>query len=58
VGPREVPKLEIRERTPSTLRNVDGRLKWFCDTSTGAATGTARCGSFVRGGFGLLVASY
>jgi hypothetical protein len=32
--------------------------KWFCDTSTGAATGAARCGSFVGGGFGLLVASY
>jgi hypothetical protein len=23
--------------------------KWFYDTSTGAATGAARCGSFVRG---------
>jgi hypothetical protein len=32
--------------------------KWFYDTSTGAATGAARCGSFVGGGFGLLVASY
>jgi hypothetical protein len=24
VGLREVPELEVRERTPSTLRNVDG----------------------------------
>jgi hypothetical protein len=32
--------------------------KWFYDTSTGAATGAARCGSYVGGGFGLLVASY
>jgi hypothetical protein len=32
--------------------------KWFCDNSTGAATGAARCGSFVGGGFGLLVAIY
>jgi sugar phosphate permease len=24
--------------------------KWFCDTSTGAATGATRCGSFVGGG--------
>jgi hypothetical protein len=23
--------------------------KWFYDTSTGAATGAVRCGSFVRG---------
>jgi hypothetical protein len=23
-GPREVPELEVRERPPSTLRNVDG----------------------------------
>jgi hypothetical protein len=30
----------------------------FYDTSTGAATGVARCGSFVGGSFGLLVASY
>jgi hypothetical protein len=33
-------------------------LKWFCDTSTSAATGAAHCGSFVGGGFGLLVARY
>jgi hypothetical protein len=32
--------------------------KWFYDTSTGATTGAARCGSFVGGGFGLLIASY
>jgi hypothetical protein len=32
--------------------------KWFYDTSTGAATGAARCGSFVREGFGLLVVRY
>jgi hypothetical protein len=32
--------------------------KWFCDTSTGAATGAACYGSFVGGGFGHLVASY
>jgi hypothetical protein len=24
-SPREVPELEIRERPPSTLRNIDGR---------------------------------
>jgi hypothetical protein len=24
LGPREVPELEVRERPPSTLRNVDG----------------------------------
>jgi hypothetical protein len=24
VGPREVPELEVRERPPSTLRNIDG----------------------------------
>jgi hypothetical protein len=33
-------------------------LKWFYDTSTGAATGAAHYGSFVGVGFGLLVASY
>jgi hypothetical protein len=31
--------------------------KWFYDTSTGAATGAARYGSVVGGGFGLLLAS-
>jgi hypothetical protein len=30
----------------------------FYDTSTSAATGAARCGSFVGEGFGLLVVSY
>jgi hypothetical protein len=33
-------------------------LKWFYDTSTGAATGAACCGSFVVEGFDFLVASY
>jgi hypothetical protein len=32
-------------------------LKWIYDTSTGAATGAARCGSFVGKGFSLLVVS-
>jgi hypothetical protein len=32
--------------------------KWFYDTSTVAATGAARYGSFVGGDFGLLVASF
>jgi hypothetical protein len=32
--------------------------KWFYDTSTDAATGAVRYGSFVEEGFGLLVASY
>jgi hypothetical protein len=32
--------------------------KWFCDTSTGAATVAIRCDSFVGGGFGLLAGSY
>jgi hypothetical protein len=31
---------------------------WFYDIFTGAATGAARCGSFIRGTFDLLVASY
>jgi hypothetical protein len=31
--------------------------KWFCDTSTGTATGAARCGSFVGKAFNLLVVS-
>jgi hypothetical protein len=35
-----------------------GVLKQFYDTSTGAATGAARCGSFIVEGFGLLIASY
>jgi hypothetical protein len=32
--------------------------KWFYDTFTGAATGVARCDSFVGEGFGLLIVSY
>jgi hypothetical protein len=31
---------------PSLARQMS---KWFCDTSIGAATGAARCGSFVEG---------
>jgi hypothetical protein len=31
--------------------------KWFCDTSTGAAIGAARYGSFVGKAFSLLVVS-
>jgi hypothetical protein len=31
--------------------------KWFYDTSTGAATEAARCGSFVGTAFSLLVVS-
>jgi hypothetical protein len=39
--------------------SCDTRMSiWFCDTSTGSATGAVHCGSFVGGGFGLLVASY
>jgi hypothetical protein len=33
-------------------------LKWFYNTSTGAATRAARCGSFAGDGFDLFVASY
>jgi hypothetical protein len=32
--------------------------KWFYDTFTGATIGASHCGSFVREGFGLLVATY
>jgi hypothetical protein len=32
--------------------------KWFCDPSTGAATGAASKWFFVGGSFDLLVASY
>jgi ribonuclease HI len=32
--------------------------KWFYDTSTGAATGAARCSSFMRNVFSLLVVGY
>jgi hypothetical protein len=31
--------------------------KWFCDTSTEAATGVVCCGSFVGKAFSLLVVS-
>jgi hypothetical protein len=31
--------------------------KWFYDTSTGAAVGAARCGSFVGNAFSFLVVS-
>jgi hypothetical protein len=42
-----------------TLRTQVWNLsKWFYDTSTGATTGAARCGSFVGKGFSLLVVSY
>jgi hypothetical protein len=33
-------------------------LKWFYDTSIGAATGAVRCGFFIGKGFGLLIISY
>jgi hypothetical protein len=33
-------------------------LKWFYDTSTSAATGAARCDTFIGEGFSLLVVSY
>jgi hypothetical protein len=33
-------------------------LKWFYDTSTGAATGAARYGSFVGEDFYFLIVSY
>jgi hypothetical protein len=32
--------------------------KWFYDTSTGAVSGAAHCGSFIEEDFGLLVVSY
>jgi hypothetical protein len=32
--------------------------KWFCDTSTSTATGAVCCGSFIEGGFDLLIVSY
>jgi hypothetical protein len=40
------------------FRDMGCYTKWFCDTSTEAATGAACCGSFIGGDFGLLVASY
>jgi hypothetical protein len=47
-----ITKCKIKTMTSAWLS------KWFCDTSTSAATGAARCGSFVGRGFGLLVVSY
>jgi hypothetical protein len=32
--------------------------KSFCDTFSGVSTGVTHCGSFIGGGFGLLVARY
>jgi hypothetical protein len=47
------------EVPPIYLDDVDCRLsKRYYDTSTGAATGAARCGSFIGNGFSLLVVSY
>jgi hypothetical protein len=50
----------VRQRPPPKLETLmaDQMSKWFCDTSTGAATGVARCGSFVVKRFSLLVISY
>jgi hypothetical protein len=50
-------KIALRE-TSSPPTWCAKMLKWFYDTSTGAATGASRCGSFVEDGFGLLVVSY
>jgi hypothetical protein len=41
-----------------TKSNLGALSKSFYDTSTSAATGVARCGSFVGEGFGLLVINY
>jgi hypothetical protein len=46
-----------RAMTPLMLLWQLKLSKWFCDTSTGAATGAARCGSFVGKAFSLLVVS-
>jgi hypothetical protein len=51
----EAGKTKNGEMRPFVVRQMS---KWFYDTSTGAATGAARCGFFVGRGFGLLVASY
>jgi hypothetical protein len=55
-------KESIWQKRCSERRFLQGMLtqlsKWFCDTFTGAATGAARCGSFVEEGFCFLVASY
>jgi hypothetical protein len=44
-----------KHKAPYLARQMS---KWFYDISTDAATGAARCGSFVGGSFGLLVTSY
>jgi hypothetical protein len=49
--------VEVDNSMLSNTWNVD-LSKWFYDTFTGAATGAARCGSFVGEGFGLMVVSY
>jgi hypothetical protein len=47
--------LPEKHQAPYLARQM---LKWFYDTSIGAAIGAARYGSFVGVGFGLLVISY
>jgi hypothetical protein len=47
--------LPEKHQAPFLARQMSKR---FYDTFTGAATGAARCGSFIGEGFGLLVASY
>jgi hypothetical protein len=42
----EARKTKNGEMRPHLARQMS---KWFYDTSTGAATGAARCGSFVGG---------
>jgi hypothetical protein len=68
----DVHVIHIKKKSPTTRWHVNkeshfisasGKMnwcnlsKWFCDTSTGAATGAARCGSFVGKAFRLLVVS-
>jgi hypothetical protein len=50
-----VASLPEKHQAPYLARQMS---KQFYDTSTGAAIGAARCGSFVRYDFDLLVASY
>jgi hypothetical protein len=47
--------LPEKYQAPYLARQILKRLR---NTSTGAATGAGHCGSFVGGGFGLLIASY
>jgi hypothetical protein len=47
--------LPEKHQAPYLARQMSN---WFYDTSTGATIGAAHCGSFVREGFGLLVATY